>query len=124
MPVQDANTGVHLKELPPVKGKAKDSVGGGVEGNREGEFHGSGPPRQLEMPPIRFGLHIHHGCGKVGPGPAAAEEDVQSEASEWELRERREREEERRQGAEELGAGGEKPLFLPTSSFIASVEEG
>jgi hypothetical protein len=35
---------------------------------------------------------------------AAVEEDVRSEASGWELRERREREEERRVEAEELGA--------------------
>jgi hypothetical protein len=49
---------------------------------------------------------------------------VQIEASEWELRERREREEERRQEAEELGAGGEEqPLFLPTPAFMASAEE-
>jgi hypothetical protein len=53
-----------------------------------------------------------------------AEEDAQSEASEWELRERRESEEERRVEAEELGAGGgEQPLFLPTPSFMASAEE-
>jgi hypothetical protein len=56
--------------------------------------------------------------------PAPVEEDTQSEASEWELQERSEREEERRQEAEELGAGGEEqPLFLPTPSFMASVEE-
>jgi hypothetical protein len=36
--------------------------------------------------------------------PAPAEEDAQSEASEWEFQERREKEEERRQEAEELGA--------------------
>jgi hypothetical protein len=35
-----------------------------------------------------------------------AEDDAQSEASEWELRERRGGEEERRVEAEELGAGG------------------
>jgi hypothetical protein len=41
-------------------------------------------------------------------------------ASEWELREPREREEERRVEAEELGAEGEEqPLFLPF--FMASV---
>jgi hypothetical protein len=52
----------------------------------------------------------------------AAEEDVQSEALEWELQERREREE-RRVEAEELGAGGEElPLFLPTPTFMAAVE--
>jgi len=46
--------------------------------------------------------------------------------SEWELRQRREREEERRAEAEKLGAGGEEqPLFLPspTLSFMAFAEE-
>jgi hypothetical protein len=44
------------------------------------------------------------------------EEDAESEVSGWELRERREREEERRQVAEGLGAEVEevRPLFLPT----------
>jgi len=37
--------------------------------------------------------------------PALAEEGAQNEASEWELRGRREMEKERRQEAEELGAG-------------------
>jgi hypothetical protein len=60
--------------------------------------------------------------GRLAPTPV--EEDAQSEASEWERRERREREEERRQGAEELGIGREElPLFLPTPSFMASAEE-
>jgi len=50
-----------------------------------------------------------------------AEEDAGSEASEWK---RREREEERRVEAEELGRGrGELPLFLPTPSFMASADE-
>ena len=44
--------------------------------------------------------------------------------SEWERRERRERKEERRAKAEELGAGGELPLFLPTPSFTAFAYEG
>ena len=53
-----------------------------------------------------------------------SEEDAGSEASEWELRERREREEERRADAEELGAEGEQPPLLPPMpSFIASAEE-
>ena len=48
-----------------------------------------------------------------------AEEDTVSEVTEWEHRERREREEESRVGAEELGAAGdlgageELPLLLP-----------
>jgi hypothetical protein len=55
--------------------------------------------------------------------PAPAEEDTQSEVSEWELRERREREEESRAEDEELGAAVEEPLFLPTPAFMASAEE-
>jgi hypothetical protein len=55
--------------------------------------------------------------------PPPAEEDAQSEVSEWELRERREREEERRTEAEDLGAEVEEPLFLPTPAFMASAEE-
>jgi hypothetical protein len=55
--------------------------------------------------------------------PAPAEEDAQSEVSEWELRERREREEERRAEVEGLGAEVEEPLFLPTPAFMASAEE-
>jgi hypothetical protein len=55
--------------------------------------------------------------------PAPAEEDAQSEASEWELWERREREEERRVEAEELGVWGKEQPLLPTPIFIASAEE-
>jgi ribonuclease HI len=56
--------------------------------------------------------------------PAPAEEDAQSEASEWERRERREREEERRVEAEELGAEAEElPLSFPTPDFMVAVEE-
>jgi len=57
--------------------------------------------------------------------PPKDEGDAGSEVSEWELRERQEREEERRAEAEVLGAGEElggeeRPLFLPTPSFMAS----
>jgi len=56
-----------------------------------------------------------------------AEEDAGSEVSEWELRERREREAETEAEAEELGAevgaGEELPLLLPTPAFMASAEE-
>jgi len=48
--------------------------------------------------PILVFLSMYHGRGG-GSG-----EDALSEVSEWELRERREREDERRQEAEELGA--------------------
>jgi len=53
-----------------------------------------------------------------------AEGDAGSEVPEWELRWRREREEERRAEAEEVnGVGEEQPLFLPTPSFMATAEE-
>jgi len=64
--------------------------------------------------------------GKVVPA-VEEENDVGSATSEWELREREERGEERR--AEELGAvnevaaGEEPPLFLPTPSFVATAGE-
>jgi len=54
---------------------------------------------------------------------ATAEEDAQSEASEWELQEWREREEDREMEAERLGTKVEEPLFLTTSAFMASRNE-
>ena len=53
--------------------------------------------------------------------PAVEVDDAESEASEWELRERQEREEERGAEAEALG-DGEEPLFLPIPPFMASAE--
>jgi len=52
------------------------------------------------------------------------EEDAGSDVSEWELRERREWEAERRAEVEVLGDGEGLPLFLPTPSFMASEDEG
>jgi len=60
--------------------------------------------------------------GRIVP-PVEEETNVRSEVSEWELRERREREAERRVEAEVLGAGEELPLFLPTPPFMASAGE-
>jgi hypothetical protein len=45
--------------------------------------------------------------------PPPVENDAESEASEWELRERREREAERRAEAEEPSARVEEPCFSP-----------
>jgi len=63
--------------------------------------------------------------GKTVP-PVAEDGDGGSEASEGELRERAELEEEKRTeelGAEdETGAGEGAPLFLPTPPLMASVE--
>jgi len=61
--------------------------------------------------------------------PLEKEDDARSEVSEWELRERRERQEEWEGEAEALGAGDdmsegeELPLFLPTPPFMASAGE-
>ena len=66
------------------------------------------------------------GVGKIVP-TVEEEDGVGSEASEWELRERQEREEEKRAGAlgaeNEVAAGEEPPLFLPTPSFMATAGE-
>jgi len=57
------------------------------------------------------------------------EKDAESQVSEWELHECREREEEREAEVEEpdatgeLGAGVEMPLFLLMPPFMASAEE-
>ena len=60
--------------------------------------------------------------GRLVP-PLEKEGDTRSKVLEWELRERREREEERDVEVEVLGAEGgageEPPLFLPTPSFMA-----
>ena len=61
--------------------------------------------------------------------PPLEERDAGSQVSEWELRERWEREVERETEAVELGAAGEVgageelPLLLPTPPFMASAEE-
>jgi hypothetical protein len=63
-----------------------------------------------------------HSTAVVGRRTPPTAEDAESEISEWELRERRERDEERRAEAEELGAEVEERLFLPTPAFMASAE--
>jgi len=64
------------------------------------------------MQPVSTGLLLHHRVGRLVPAPA--EKDAQSEVPEWELRERRERGEEGRVEAEELGADGRNNLcFAP-----------
>jgi len=66
--------------------------------------------------------------GRLVP-PLGQGGDAGSEASEWELREHRQWEEEREAEAVELGAAGELgdgeelPLFLATPSIMASADE-
>jgi len=63
--------------------------------------------------------------GRLAP-PLAEKGDAGSEVSEWELRGHQERQEEREEKAEalgaedEMGAGEGLPLFLPTPYFMAS----
>jgi len=68
-----------------VKGPAEDTVDGGAEGKWEEEtpVYDPGPPCRQEVQPggARFPLPID--VGRLVP----AEEDAESEASEWELRE-------------------------------------
>jgi len=66
--------------------------------------------------------------GRLVP-PLKEEGDAGSGVSEWELRDRRERQEEREGEVEALGAvddmgdGEERPLFLATPSFMGSAGE-
>jgi len=66
--------------------------------------------------------------GRLAP-PLAEKGDAGSEVSEWELRGHQERQEEREEKAEalgaedEMGAGEGLPLFLPTPYFMASAGE-
>jgi hypothetical protein len=71
------------------------------------------------MQPYDLGLPLTTDVGRLVP--VLAEEDAQSEASEWEVRERIERDDERRVEVEELGE--KLPLFLPAPSLMVSTEE-
>ena len=58
--------------------------------------------------------------GRRVPTPEEEEEDAQSEASEWDLREREERNEERRQRDAAMGEEAERLLFFPLPFLSAS----
>ena len=106
-----------------MEGPTEDSLGGGQEGN--GEMESRWKVRDL-LADERCSRAVLDFLSTTDVGrlvPAPVEEDAQSEASEWELRERREREEERRTEAEGMGAEVEEPLFLPTPAFMTSAEE-
>jgi len=121
-------------ERPPpqgvseVEGAAEDPVGRGVEGTGRRKSWWKGhelfADRRCSQAAPDFFSSTE--VGKIVPA-VEFEDDAGSEVSEWELQERREREEERR--AEELGAeeglraGKGTPLFLPTPPFMASAEE-
>ena len=116
---QDA--GARLQKLTPRESPVDGSVSEVLDGDRE-----------WEEPFTIRGLLANARCSQAvlepltstdvrRRVPAPAEENAQSEALEWEPRERQEREGGRRWEAEELGAvAEEKPLFLPRPSFMAS----
>jgi hypothetical protein len=123
--VRERNTDARppLQGVRRVEGTAEDALGRGQKGNWEMEepLEGPGPAGGREIQQGGTGLPLYHGRGEASTSPGwggRAERGV-----EWELRERREREEERRVEAEELGVEVEEPLFLPTPAFMASAEE-
>ena len=112
-----------------MEAAAEDSVGGVEEGDWEVE--GRCKIRDL-LADERCSRAVLDFLTSTDVGrlvPPLEEGDEGSEVSEWGLRVRPEREEEREVEAEELGAAGELgageelPLFLPTPSFMASAEE-
>ena len=103
-----------------MEAAAEHPAGGGVEGERKVEelVENPGRPGGREVQPGGVGL-IFTDVGRRVP----AEDDAGSEASEWGLRERRERDEERG-GCGGAGAGEESPLLLPVPSFMESGDGG
>jgi hypothetical protein len=116
VPVRDPDTRARPQKLPALEGPAEEPVGGGPEGDREGGRIGSrsgtsSPTERCSQAILDFLSTTDVGRGLV---PVPAGEAAQYETSEWQLRGRNEREEERRQEAEKLGAEvEERPLFLP-----------
>jgi len=99
-----------------VEGPAEDPVGGGAEGDWEMKGGGrSGTSWPMRGIAGRCWTPSSTDVGRRGP----AEEDAVSEVSEAELREWEEG-----RAPEELGAGVESPLFLPTPDFMAATGEG
>ena len=70
VPVPDADLGSLLQSVSRAEALVEDPVGGGVEGDREGEepVEGSGPPWRWEVHPGGIRLPLRYGCGETGPG--------------------------------------------------------
>jgi len=121
-----SQTRVHVfRNLPPLAGRLDGRDCGQRFGRRLGEERiVFGIPDLLaDARCSRAALDFLSATGVGRRVPAPAGEDTHSETSELELRERRERGEERRREAGGLGAGREEPLFFPTPSFMASAGE-
>jgi len=111
------------KNTPHWKAPAKDSVCEGAEGDweREGSAQDPGSPRRCKCNQATLDVLSATDVGRGVPGPA--EEDAQSEGVE---RRRSAKSRRGRRGVEteEVGAEGvERPLFLPTPSFMACGED-
>jgi hypothetical protein len=91
VPIQDPDTGARLQKLLPLEGPAEGSVDEGSEGDREGKDRSK--IRDL-LADVRCSQAALDYLSTTDAGTAPAEDDAQSEASEWERRERREWEEE------------------------------
>jgi len=112
-----------IQGVPRMEGTARNSMGRGFEGEREEEepVQDPGLPCRWEMQQGGTRLPLYYGCGEAGPTRGRrGERGVGTESRE--RRERREREEGRAE-AEELGAGEELPLSLPTPSFTPPTDE-
>jgi len=115
VPAPDADTGPLVQGVPRVEAPADDPVGGGVEGDLEGEepVEDPGPPCRWRHSQAVLDVLSSTDVRRLVP----AGEDAGREVPEWELRERRERGEERSVEAEEL------PLFLPMPSLMTAADE-
>jgi len=95
MPIQDADAGACPQKLPPLEGPTSRYCGKKFGGKSGG---GSAGSRSRTSSPRRGSVLYFLSTTEMGK-LVSVDEDAQSEASEWERRERREGEEERRQEA-------------------------
>jgi len=70
VPTPEPDPEASLQGVTGVEGPAKDPVGGGAEGDREGEgpVEDPGPPGGREMQAGGTGLPLYHGRGRAGAG--------------------------------------------------------
>jgi len=128
VPIPLANKRPPLQSVSGMEDTAKGSVGGGADGDVEVEEPVEDPKFIADKRCRQAVLDFLSSTDVGRLVPPVEESGAGSEVSEEELRERRDREEER--AAEPLGAAGEMgaweelPLFLPTPSFMASAGEG
>ena len=128
VPVPHANERTPAQGVPRVANATEDSMGGGAEGDWEMEepVEDPGSFRRPEVQSGSIGFVFIYGRGEDSAGCGRSGRRGGRDVG-MELRERQEREEERR--AEELdaeneaAAGEEPPLFLPIPSFMTTAGE-